>query len=414
MPIYETPTQGDQQAVNNQQANNERKRRSFQANAANGQYPNAQQGSDMAAAQRQQQAAAPTAPPQPNFAQLQAQGYSRPPSPMAPAHQPPGMPTPAPAPAPAPSNPAPAPQTAPATANAPQGQRGASPGLRATIEGMLANPGQDLGRSFQAQYERAARGIEDRHTSGRRAVDEEMARRGIHDSTIAGGRLHDLNISRGAEYGDLMSLLSEKMLDRETDLKMSAIRNALQLGELDERTAARLADEIFRGQELDFRRGDAAEGRRLQRDLADRDYAFRGQELDFRRGEAAANRADAASRFDREFAFRGSEADRAASQWQRGFDASRTDSDRAYQRWQDEFAYNRDMDRERMDFDYLKFFGPDGNTYEDANYPGAGSGGSSPPAEPPADVYTETPYTGGAQGGGGGAANSYARRFFYI
>lgn len=132
-----------------------------------------------------QPAAAPAAPAAPTtgmtFAQMQAQGIARP---------------------------APPPPTV-SVASA----GGGSP-IRGQITGMLqqlmAKPSSYDDAAMLAELTKGARGIDDQFTQANRALDEEMARRGIYDSTIAGDKTRDLNVAKRSAQQNLLETLGIK------------------------------------------------------------------------------------------------------------------------------------------------------------------------------------------------------------
>lgn len=128
-------------------------------------------------------AAQPAAPPSPTagmtFAQMQAAGYARP------------APPPPPAPAPAVGG-------------------GGNPQIQAALAQLMGQPTAYDNAAMMNEFKQGAQGIEDTYNKNKTATDEEMARRGIFDSTIAGGRLHDLNIGKRSAETQLMSDLATK------------------------------------------------------------------------------------------------------------------------------------------------------------------------------------------------------------
>jgi hypothetical protein len=71
----------------------------------------------------------------------------------------------------------------------------------------LENPSAYNADVVQQTFGRLAGSIDDDYALARKRTDEEMARRGIYDSTIAGGRLHDLNIGQRSARTELAGQL---------------------------------------------------------------------------------------------------------------------------------------------------------------------------------------------------------------
>lgn len=98
-------------------------------------------------------------------------------------------------------------------------------GIGKYIAGMMANPDPYERDIYKADYAQGIRNIDDSYNQQKTGIDEEMARRGIHDSTIAGGRLHDLNIGRRGAAVELQDRLAQ---NRARDY----MGNALQVGQM--------------------------------------------------------------------------------------------------------------------------------------------------------------------------------------
>lgn len=287
--MYENVTQFQQQATNDQQAKNTARRLKFEGNKQQGQYPFAAEGSLVAqksglASQgaRQQQAQMPVnrPEPQPTFSELQAKGMARP-----------APPAPAPAPTQALTNMQStvaqpmmqmlggSPQVQPQAQqlqptgnnvsmagvgqpgvmsqpfNAAVGQTGQATNVQQAIQQLLANPSSYNTDAVMGTYNRLAGQIDDEFDQRNVGINEEMARRGIFDSTIAGGRLGDSNLARRSaqvELGDrLAQQQAEKIdeararaaqlgltdqgqqFDRERGMADISLRSTLGLGDLD-------------------------------------------------------------------------------------------------------------------------------------------------------------------------------------
>lgn len=125
------------------------------------------------------------APPSPTagmtFAQMQSAGYARP-----------------------------APPPPPAPAGIPAVGGGGNPQIQATLAKLMGQPTAYDNAAMMNEFKTGAQGIEDTYNKNKTATDEEMARRGIFDSTIAGGRLHDLNIGKRSAETQLMQDLATK------------------------------------------------------------------------------------------------------------------------------------------------------------------------------------------------------------
>lgn len=195
------------QVTNTQTANN------YNNQASVGSYPYAQQGSQIASqtgaasAGATQQQAVNTQQQQPQtFSQLQQQGYARPaPPPTAPAPMPAGY-----------------------NFQAPQQQPFQSPlNLQQSIQQLLANPDPYQNENFQREFRRGSEQIDDQYNAEAKAVNEEMARRGIYDSTIAGGRLHDTALGRRGALQDLMDRIAGQSAQSYAQNRLGGVNAAL-------------------------------------------------------------------------------------------------------------------------------------------------------------------------------------------
>lgn len=217
MPLYQTATDLRQAAGNTAEAQNAQQASLYANQAQQGQYPYAQQGSQQAAltgaasagATQQQAAQAQPAQPAPTFSQLQQQGYARPPAPPPPM-QPQGQ----------------AQQGFPA-------QSGLQQALMQAVMGGLQNPSSYGTEQVQQTYNRLGGQIDDQYAQQRTQADEEMARRGIYDSTIAGGRLHDLNIGQRSARTDLAARLAEEQARMAQQARNDSIGNAMGMYKTD-------------------------------------------------------------------------------------------------------------------------------------------------------------------------------------
>lgn len=99
----------------------------------------------------------------------------------------------------------------------------------ATMQG-LASPSRYDAKAVQDAFAHLVGGIDDQYAQGKTAVDEEMARRGIYDSTIAGGRLHDLNIGRRSAQTQLAGDLIRDQAATYGSDRANAIAQAIGLG----------------------------------------------------------------------------------------------------------------------------------------------------------------------------------------
>jgi hypothetical protein len=250
--MYENVTQFQQQATNDQQAKNTARRLKFQNNQQQGQYPFAAEGSAIAkesglAAMGGQQAQQGTATqraaaqvPQQTFAQLQASGQARP-----------APPPPAPAPAPQQMQAAPQ-QMAQALFGSPQqqmqptgnsvsmqgfaqpgmmsqpfqaaqGQTGQPSNVTQALQQLLANPSSYNTDAVMGTYGRLAGQIDDEFNQRNVGINEEMARRGIFDSSIAGGRLGDSNVARRSAQVELADRLAQQQAEKMDEARRGAI-----------------------------------------------------------------------------------------------------------------------------------------------------------------------------------------------
>lgn len=263
--MYETQTQFAQQSTNDQQAKNVARKTRFDGQASQGQYPFAQQGSQQA---QQSGAAAQGAAitnaqkppaPQPTFAQLQAQGMARP-APPAPAPQPQqmqqqmgqvqqamtgmlgGQPQGTDAQRMVAQQQQAGAQQVQPTGNAvpfsgqgqqpgqqspafgaAQGQTGMTSNVQTALAQMLANPSAYNTDAVMGTYNRLAGQIDDQYNQQDTRINEEMARRGIYDSSIAGGRLADSNIARRSASVELADRLAQQQAEKFDQARQAAL-----------------------------------------------------------------------------------------------------------------------------------------------------------------------------------------------
>lgn len=108
---------------------------------------------------------------------------------------------------------------------APGGASGSALGsqIQSALQGLLANPTAYGTDAMQREYEAGARQIDDQFTLQQKALNEEMARRGLYDSSIAAGNLSDLNIGKRSAQVELM----DRLLGKRADSQDAGIRSAL-------------------------------------------------------------------------------------------------------------------------------------------------------------------------------------------
>lgn len=289
------------------------------------------------APQQGQGTPAPTAPkpaaPQqpPTFRTLQMAGIARP------APPPPGTAQPMAVT----GGQAPPPTSAPAPVQTPQFQGGANAGaLSALLSQMMSQPTAYDDATIQAQRT-AGMGRLDQDSAMQKArLDEEMAGRGLFSSTIAQGRLGDININRQNAIADMESrFLADRA--RATD---EGRRAAAGLGLQAEQSAF---DQWLGQQNLGM------DERRLGMD-----DAFRRDELGFRREDSQLDRAQRSSEFDREFGLDTARFGEDTRRWgeefgedRRQFDADLGYKDRALTEDTRRFDQEFGLDRDRFAFD---------------------------------------------------------------
>lgn len=305
--MYENQTQVDQQGTDRQQADNEAKRRRQANMAGQGQYPYAQQGSQEAALtgaasqgaqmtnQAKQAASAPQMPQ--TFAQMQAAGQARPAPPMPPAPAP-GMPQSAGmgpngmaplmnamASSPNTQSPAaPMPYAAPQSPVAASGQPSpiaGSSNVNDALARLLGSPSAYQSKDVMATYNQLGSQIDDQFNQQVTGVNEEMARRGLYDSTIAGGRLYDTEVGRRSAKTSLAQDLARQQAEKYDSANQAAIGLGLQ----------------DQGQR--FNQQDSAAGRDLQRDSLSMDNSYRNRALDQSGSQFDRNLGEQSRQFDK-------------------------------------------------------------------------------------------------------------------
>lgn len=138
--------------------------------------------------------AVPAPGPQPTFAQMQQAGQARP---------------------------------APPPMHVPQ-QPSYAPQLTQAISQALVNPSAYGSDQVMQTYNRLGQNIDDQYAQQKQATDEEMARRGLYDSTLAGGKLHDLNIGQRDAKTALAQQLATSQAQDYSGARSQAIAQALQ------------------------------------------------------------------------------------------------------------------------------------------------------------------------------------------
>lgn len=250
---------------------------------------------------------APPAPAQaPTFRTLQMAGMARPAPPQMMSH-PMGQPAPQAAPAPAP---APAAQPQPS-----QGYQGNS-AVSALLQQMIAQPTAYDDSVIQAQRTAGMGRLEQQGAMDKARLDEEMAGRGLFSSTIAQGRLGDIDINRTNAMADMEAGF---LKDRASAMDAGR-RSAAELG----LSADRNAFDQWQGQEE----------LGLDRQRLGMDDAFRRDELSWDKENSTLDRSQRSSEFDREF---GLDTEKLGED-RRQFDA--TDS-RQRDQWGQEFGEDR-------------------------------------------------------------------------
>ena len=307
-----------------------------------------------------QQTATPAPAPQQTFAQMQAAGQARP--------------------APAPAQPA-----AP-SASVP----GSTANYQQLLSKLMANPSSYNTDAMRREYDRSASQIDDQTTLAMRSLEGEMARRGLHDSSIAGDR------TRGLIYQqrDAKTNLADSLLQKLAETQSSDLRSAIGLGMTADQN---LFDRGIAQQGLDLQgRGLGLQEQQLLNAIKNSDRSFAetqrqfdtGTLLDRDRMAEARRQFDAGYGLDQqrfglsqqEVADRRAQFEQQMGETQRQYDASRSDN-------------NRQFDLQSL----LKFFDVLGG----ADGLGGLGGNTAPPPSgaPQTGGYTPASATGGIGGG---------------
>ena len=105
-------------------------------------------------------------------------------------------------------------------------QQGAQ-SLQGMAQQLLQNPSAYNDQAMQAQFARMSGQIDDQYKQKEVATREEMARRGLSDSSIAGGRLADLNVGKRSAQTELAAQIAEQAANRYTSDRVAAMNAAL-------------------------------------------------------------------------------------------------------------------------------------------------------------------------------------------
>lgn len=101
-----------------------------------------------------------------------------------------------------------------------------NPAILKSVMDLLQNPSGYTTDVAKSTYDRLGGAIDDQYNVGNQRIDEEMARRGIPVSTIAGGRLFDSNVARKSAKEDLAGrILSDQATTLGSD-RARAIQSA--------------------------------------------------------------------------------------------------------------------------------------------------------------------------------------------
>lgn len=269
-------------------------------------------------------------------------------------------------------------------------------------------------QAVQGAFDRMSREIDEQYDQKQVGVNEEMARRGIFDSNIAGDRMRHTNLQRRdakSQMGDrLLERLAEdeardrndafdresrsddarfrreraSVDDRYRDQEFGEGRRRFDLGQnLEERAFGRRSMESDREFDEGRRRTDRDFG--LRERESDRDFSLRRDDLGYRQREG-----------DRRFDLDRGDSEYRRREGDRRYDMDRSDQDyrfregdRRYDLDRRRVDYDMESDRDRRNRDWFDTLG--GLDYED--------GPSSAPTRDTGGYYQGDMPRGGARGG---------------
>lgn len=221
-----------------------------------------------------------------------AQAEAAAPPPMPGAYVQPGMPSTGTSVPNAGMPPAPAaPNAQSPQATAPQApQTWTTPGnaqLQQALSQMLVNPNAYRTQDTLDAYSQLGQQIDDQFAQQRTGINEEMARRGLYDSTIAGGRLYDSSVAQKAAKTQLAESLGRSQAEQENQARQAALGLGLQ------DQGQRFQQALGLGG-LDVQQQNLA----LNRDQLGLDDAYRNRALDQNASQFAQNFGEGQRQFD--------------------------------------------------------------------------------------------------------------------
>lgn len=255
-------------------------------------------------------------------------------------------------------------------------------------------------QAVQQSFNRMSREIDEQYDGQQKSVNEEMARRGLYDSNIAGDRMNYTNLQRRDAKSQMGDRLLERLAEDESRDRDSEFSRSMQREDMDFRRGRASSDDRYRDREFGegtrrFDLGQAMEervfGRRsMESDREfgegtrrfDRDYDLRDREsnrdYDMRTRDQGYREREGDRRFDLD---RG-DSDYRRREGDRRYDMDREDQgyrqregDRRYKLDEDRFGYDKESDRDRRSRDWWNDLG--GLDYEDGPSD-PGGGGYSP------------------------------------
>jgi len=194
------------------------------------------------------------------------------------------------------------------------------------LQQMIANPTAYDDSVIQAQRAAGMGRLDQQSAMDKARLDEEMAGRGLFSSTIAQGRLGDIDINRTNAIADMEAGF---LRDRASSMDAGR-RAAAELGLSADRNSF---DQWLGGQNLG-----------LDREKLGMDDAFRRDDLAFRREDSTLDRGQRASEFDRNFGLDTQK-----------FGEDRRQFDATEGRLGSQFDRTYGLDRDRFDRDSYEF-----------------------------------------------------------
>lgn len=107
---------------------------------------------------------------------------------------------------------------------------GGNPALQKSIQDALANPSPYNSDNFKSQFDVASQGLNQQYNADYQRINEDMSRRGIYNSTIAGGRLGDLASNQATAKSNLATNMLNASAANYGQDRSNAIAQALGYG----------------------------------------------------------------------------------------------------------------------------------------------------------------------------------------